>query len=1301
MSDPVATTRPVRRRPTPCAGVAGLVAALLGSAPALAQWSTESPKPTHLEVRGLAAPSPQHLFLATDDDSFDDGGALFESTDGGATWLQRDVPASLANGLFGIGFLDAQFGWVWGNENYRTTDGGATWEALPFLGSTYYLRFHTASFGAASGNFGAAVSRDGGLTWEASPEGMSRFAFAGGTTGLGAAPTGLHRTADGGQTFTPVLSGDAVDVAFLTPAVAVAIVDDGLVRSTDGGQTWTPRAPALGRTELHVLSASVVLAWGRSGAFPDYDDRLLRSADGGDTWIDLGEVIDPGPFGAAPSLAVPADGVVVASDGAGRLHRSLDAGLTWALAFVSPGPTVSFFSSAAPVFSEPQTGYFGFGDGYVIRTLDGGATWEQISSGSGAGILALDRFASGDLVAVGEQGRVLTRASGSPLWRIRATLGTRDLVAVQVLGAAEALAVDAAGLVHRTIDGGSSWSAFPSAPPDLAATGLHFATPLAGWVVGHGFAGAALFRTADGGATWTPVSDFQGSYVAVDFVGASGWAAGIQGTIWRTTDGGATWTELGLPGGPATIHDLDFLDASTGYAVGGGGYAARSQDGGVTWQILPTPDPGHGITDLALTGPGELWAATTTGELLYSATGGDDWAVTDSGPTGFGAISALTVAPEGFAWIGGWRGLIRRFAGPPPPPVNQPPIASYDYLTTGLSVALTDTSVDHDGTIVAWSWNFGDGATSTERHPVHVFPAAGTFHVELTVTDDDGATDSALRFLVVQPGPGGTFGDFTEVTPLDPLWVTPQDEDFWVAAAASADYDADGDLDIVVFGYYVIYNQSVVDRLVLLRNEGPQSPTSWDFTDVELAVGELTAGSSDLAWGDYDGDGDQDLVVGSDGDTVIYRNQSGDLVPTGIALPGYWEDNDQADFDLRSISWADYDNDGDLDLLLPSIWDPQTFSSRTALMRNDGSDGAGGWTFTEIDADFGPSDHVQSAWADFDGDLDLDLLLVHLAPLTDEGFVRRFRNDGDGVFVGEEILGALSVEHGEAQWGDADDDGDLDVLVAGNVREPDGTFDTVLRLYRDDGGTHVPVDLIECVFCEGWFDLSAATWADYDSDGDIDILLAGTWNSGSQIEGRAKIYDNDGGVYVDSGNQLPAPRAIGLGGGSFSWLDIDGEGDLDYFIAGSYFVPGGNGLVETQMHLYLNDAPSTNAAPTAPSDLAAEVFPDGAVALAWNPASDDLTPAWSLTYELKLFRDGIPVPTARRRPEPGNVSAAGEWALGALPDGAYHWTLEAIDSAYNSGPAAQAAFVVGAPPVPLFADGFESGNASAWSAVVP
>ncbi len=60
-----------------------------------AQWKTQSPIPTHLDVRGVAAPTTQRVFIATEDNSFDNGGALFESNDGGITWVQRNVPFAI------------------------------------------------------------------------------------------------------------------------------------------------------------------------------------------------------------------------------------------------------------------------------------------------------------------------------------------------------------------------------------------------------------------------------------------------------------------------------------------------------------------------------------------------------------------------------------------------------------------------------------------------------------------------------------------------------------------------------------------------------------------------------------------------------------------------------------------------------------------------------------------------------------------------------------------------------------------------------------------------------------------------------------------------------------------------------------------------------------------------------------------------------------------------------------------------------------------------------------------------------
>ncbi len=1255
-----------------------ILTCILLTSVATAQWSTQSPLPTHLDVRGTAAATSQRVFIATDDNSFDNGGSLFESVDGGLNWVQRDIPTSLSSPLNGIFFFDSNRGWVFGNENYRTTDGGSTWTALPFLGSAYFMKFYTAEFGLATGNFGRYVSHDGGLTWEASPQDMSEFDFADSQIGLGASATGIYRTIDAGTTFTLVHAGDASTVVFLSDSVAVGIVDSGFVRSTDGGVTWTAVASADGRSNLTALSAGVVLAWGRAGDFPDYDDRVLRSTDGGQTWADLGEVMANGVLAFTPAGTQ----TVVASDLNGNMFFSSDIGQSWAQTFASPGPHPGYLSSSVPAFSGQQTGYFGYGAGFIIKTTDGGATWLQISSGTGQSLNDIDRFPNGNLIAVGENGTLLTSNGTSP-WIMHEAFTSSGLAAIHVVGPGAVVTVDGTGRVYRSSDGGESWVSGGSAIPGLSqAEDLFFTTLLDGWVIGQGFGAGVLYHTSDGGDSWTPVPDLLGAYIAVDVAGTNIWAANVTGLYYRSSDGGNSWLQGNLPGSPFQIQDMDFSNESIGYAVGSGGYVARSDDGGATWVELPSPNASDHFTDIYLVGANELWLSTSSGVAYYSASGGQSWAVLDIGSAGFGSFSAIAASPSGDAWTVGWQGYIEHFAGPPPPPDNWPPNASFSFLASGLAVYFTDTSSDPDGLIVNWSWDFGDGTTSTQQHPSHTFAEANTYIVRLTVTDDDGDSNATGRIVTVQPNPGGTFGDFTEVTPIDSIFVTPQDEDFWVITTAPADYDGDGDLDIAVFGYYVVYNQSVEDRLVLLTNNGLSGQGQWGFTYINVPTGTLTAGSSDLAWGDVDGDGDQDLALGTDGEAVIYRNDAGILTLTDTQLPAYWEDNSQADFDLRSITWADYDNDGDLDLLLPSVFDADSFAYRTVLMRNDGTNGTGGWTFTDISAPLSPTVHAQSAWADYDGDQDLDLLLVNIAPLTDEGFIRRYRNDGSGIFTGEDILGALTIEHGEAQWGDYDADGDLDILVAGNIKELDGTFTPMaLRIYRNNNDVYDSLEVISCIPCEGWFDLTAATWADYDNDGDMDILLAGNYNSGSQIEGRAKVYTNTGGVFADSGNVLPAPRASGDRGGTFSWLDIDGEGDLDYFIAGQYFVPGGNGLVEAQMHVYRNDAAGQNAAPSAPSGLVGAVQDSGAVVLSWNSASDDHTPVAALTYDINLFRNGVPVAATRRLPEPGNVGSVNEWQLAGLPEGHYEWALRAVDAAYSGGPVAAGEFIIGSTAV--------------------
>ena len=89
---------------------------------------------------------------------------------------------------------------------------------------------------------------------------------------------------------------------------------------------------------------------------------------------------------------------------------------------------------------------------------------------------------------------------------------------------------------------------------------------------------------------------------------------------------------------------------------------------------------------------------------------------------------------------------------PPPPPPNQPPVASFTGSCTGLTCTFTDASSDPDGSIAAWSWTFGDGATAAVRNPSRTYAAAGTYPVTLKVTDAAGATATVTKNVTVAPG---------------------------------------------------------------------------------------------------------------------------------------------------------------------------------------------------------------------------------------------------------------------------------------------------------------------------------------------------------------------------------------------------------------------------------------------------------------------------------------------------------------------------------------------------------------------
>jgi endonuclease/exonuclease/phosphatase family metal-dependent hydrolase len=155
------------------------------------------------------------------------------------------------------------------------------------------------------------------------------------------------------------------------------------------------------------------------------------------------------------------------------------------------------------------------------------------------------------------------------------------------------------------------------------------------------------------------------------------------------------------------------------------------------------------------------------GPLIYFATSGTHTIRVQAREDGL-AIDQIVLSAQSYlsASPGAFRNdstiLPKGDANSPPPP-NQPPQASISVSATSgvspLTVYFTSNALDPDGVVMTHTWNYGDGQTSSEISPAHVYQAAGTYTARLTVTDNSGATASAAVTITVSSPPppsGGT-----------------------------------------------------------------------------------------------------------------------------------------------------------------------------------------------------------------------------------------------------------------------------------------------------------------------------------------------------------------------------------------------------------------------------------------------------------------------------------------------------------------------------------------------------------------
>ncbi|HET9657908.1 MAG TPA: LamG-like jellyroll fold domain-containing protein [Kineosporiaceae bacterium] len=217
------------------------------------------------------------------------------------------------------------------------------------------------------------------------------------------------------------------------------------------------------------------------------------------------------------------------------------------------------------------------------------------------------------------------------------------------------------------------------------------------------------------------------------------------------------------------------------------------------------------------------------------------------------------------------------------PPANQAPTAAFSSAVSGLGVALDGTgSLDADGSIASYAWDFGDGSTGTGATASHSYAADGTYQVTLTVTDNAGATGAVTHPVTVTSGPAVLAADSFGRTVSGGLGAA-ETGGAWTVTGAGTTAAVDGSAASLT----VPAGRSATARLSGVSSAGTDLLTTFWLDQAPSGGGVYLAG---IARGTGTGDYRARLKVQADGTVLIGITKvvSGaeTLIGTQTTVPG-------------------------------------------------------------------------------------------------------------------------------------------------------------------------------------------------------------------------------------------------------------------------------------------------------------------------------------------------------------------------------------------------------------------------------
>jgi len=291
----------------------------------------------------------------------------------------------------------------------------------------------------------------------------------------------------------------------------------------------------------------------------------------------------------------------------------------------------------------------------------------------------------------------------------------------------------------------------------------------------------------------------------------------------------------------------------------------------------------------------------------------------------------------------------------------------------------------------------------------------------------------------------------------------------------------------------------------------------------------------------------------------------------------------------------------------------------------------------------------KAKFAELNGDGFLDIIVSGEDPGVGQ-ISTIFLNNQDGSFTIQYGTDFCDAGYSDFDYGDMDNDGDLDILHKNywNINHGTGVDgpDGYIQVYKNN-----LADSFDLVFSEEEYDFhSYSLWGDYDNDGWLDFIV-------SSVNG-AKVYKNmsNGNAFTEQTNESIIDFEIGV----LKFGDCDNDGDIDLLVNG-----GG------KTKLYINNTSSANTAPVKPAALTSSIYSDSIV-LQWGKGSDANTPAEGLSYNIELIRgidEKIVSPTSadngyRKIVRRGNANLDTFYILRNLKHGKYRWRVQTIDNGF-------------------------------------